>query len=61
MESEWCVDCKKEGDGMSWEDVDDDRCYECTGYGDDYSEDEDGNLVSNCTDCPYNSANKEDW
>lgn len=46
---------------MSWEDVDDDRCYECTGYGDDYSEDEDGNLVSNCTDCPYNSANQEDW
>ena len=46
---------------MSWEDVDDDRCYECTGYGDDYSEDEDGNMVSNCTDCPYNSANQEDW
>ena len=46
---------------MSWEDVDDDRGDESTGYGDDYSEDEDGNLVSNCTDCPYNSANQEDW
>lgn len=46
---------------MSWEDVDDDRCYECTGYGDDYSEDEEGNLVDNCVDCPYNSANQEDW
>lgn len=40
---------------------DDDRCYECTGYGDDYSEDEEGNLVSNCTDCPWNSANDDEW
>lgn len=33
------------------EEYDDDRCYECCGYGDDYSEDEEGNLVSNCTHC----------
>lgn len=32
----------------------DDRCYECTGYGDDYYIDEDGNLVSACSDCPFN-------
>lgn len=33
-----------------------DRCYECQGYGDDYYEDEDGNLVCACYDCPFN-----DW
>ena len=33
-----------------------DRCYECQGYGDDYYEDEDGNLVCACDDCPFN-----DW
>lgn len=31
-----------------------DPCYECGGYGDDYSFDEDGELVSNCPDCPFN-------
>ena len=44
---------------MNWEDEDDDRCYECTGYGDDYSYDEDGELVSNCSDCPWNRVNDE--
>ncbi len=39
----------------------DDYCYECTGYGDDYKEDENGNMVSNCDDCPFNSLNREDW
>lgn len=32
-------------------------CYECSGYGYDYSYDDDGELVSNCDDCllnPYN-------
>lgn len=46
---------------MSWEDEEDDRCYECTGYGDNYSYDEDGELVSNCPDCPWNSANDDEW
>lgn len=32
-------------------------CYECTGYGDDYYLDEDGELVSACDDCPNNT----DW
>lgn len=32
----------------------DDICYECTGYGDDYYMDDDGNLVSACSDCPFN-------
>lgn len=26
-------------------------CYECTGYGDDWYFDENGNLVSACADC----------
>ena len=38
-----------------------DHCYECTGYGDDYSFDEDGNLVSNCEDCPHNPSRADDW
>lgn len=31
-----------------------DYCYECGGYGDDYSLDENGNLHRNCPDCPRN-------
>ncbi len=49
----------------SWEDdYDYDHCYECTGYGDDYYTDENGELVSACTTCTYNSANRDlddDW
>lgn len=38
-----------------------DWCYECTGYGDDYHEDANGDLVSSCPDCPHNHRmNKED-
>ncbi len=36
-----------------------DYCYECTGYGDDYHI-EDGDLISNCEDCPYNPINYND-
>lgn len=32
----------------------DDYCYECTGYGDDYYLDDDGELVSSCPGCPFN-------
>lgn len=32
-------------------------CYECTGYGDDYYLDEDGEWVSACDDC----TNNTDW
>lgn len=31
-----------------------DVCYECTGYGDDYSIDENGELVHNCENCRFN-------
>lgn len=30
-----------------------DRCYECSGYGDDYSFDESGELIWNCPTCPF--------
>ena len=29
-------------------------CYECTGYGDDYYTDENGELISACADCWVN-------
>lgn len=29
-------------------------CYECSGYGDDYYLDENGEWVSSCLDCPHN-------
>ena len=38
--------------------MDDDRCYECEGYGDDYYYDAiTDEWVSACVDCPYNIAN----
>lgn len=39
---------------------DNDRCYECSGYGDDYYIDDDGELVCACWDCPFNERNTED-
>ncbi len=39
-----------------WED----KCYECTGYGDDWYEDENGELQSACDNCPYNPLLEED-
>lgn len=29
-------------------------CSECMEYGDDYYIDEDGDLISACSDCPFN-------
>jgi hypothetical protein len=37
----------------------DDPCEECRILGDDYSYDEDGDLVSNCYDCPF--GNFDAW
>lgn len=37
-----------------------DVCYECGGYGDDYSIDENGELVSNCESCPFNPLKEDD-
>ena len=36
-----------------------DACYECTGNGDDYYIDENGELVSSCDDCPFNG--RDPW
>ena len=36
-----------------------DPCDECAGYGDDYSFDDHGDLVSNCPTCPFNISKKE--
>lgn len=38
-----------------------DVCYECTGYGDDYYLNDEGEWVSACETCPYNSANEDNW
>jgi hypothetical protein len=40
---------------------DDSPCYECRGYGDDYSFDDNGELVDNCTDCPWNETRCDSW
>ena len=36
-----------------------DICYECSGYGDDYSFGKDGEIVSNCPACPFNRFKEE--
>lgn len=41
-------------------DYGDDYCYECGGYGDDYFENENGELESYCPYCNRNPANN-DW
>lgn len=48
-----------EEDCDPWDDYD--YCYECTGYGDDYRYDDDGELVSNCDNCPHNRSYDDDW
>ena len=35
-------------------------CYECSGLGDDYYIDEDGELVCACAECSMNPANGRD-
>lgn len=68
--SKYCPHCGAKMDDIEEDDFDDDfdpgedweasRCYECGAYGDDYSTDENGEMVCNCDRCPYNSMNKED-
>ena len=48
-------------DNLNYENSDDDRCYECTGYGDDhYTDPETGEMVCACDDCPYNGRYADD-
>ena len=37
-----------------------DRCYECSGYGDDYIYNENGELVSACDNCIFNPSTEDD-
>lgn len=53
------LDDEYEDEYDTWDDFD--WCYECTGYGDDYYEDENGELVSACDDCPNNPYRHDDW
>ena len=46
---------------MTIPDEDNDRCYECTGYGDDYYWDEEAQeYVRACDECPWNGRNGDD-
>ena len=45
---------RRDGEQMVNGTDDYDYCEECRLYGDDYSYDRDGDLVSNCYDCPMN-------
>ena len=38
-----------------------DYWYECSGYGDDYYVDENGELVSACDDCPHSPYYDDDY
>jgi len=38
-----------------------DYCYECTGYGDDYYVDDDGELICRCPECPFNPFRDDEW
>lgn len=52
---------KEENEDTTHELDDYDRCYECSGYGDDYYYDiEKDELISNCPRCPYGSRFKGD-
>lgn len=37
-----------------------DYCYECSSYGDNYYEDEDGELIYRCPECPMNPDSWDD-
>lgn len=50
---------KSEYDEFVKEREDSERCYECSGYGDDYCIDEDGKPISNCDNCPFSTWNEE--
>lgn len=42
------------------DDDDFDYCYECGGYGDDYFINDDGELESYCTHCPFGGYDDDD-
>lgn len=42
-----------------FQDDDFDYCYECSGYGDDYFVNDDGELECFCAQCPHNPNNQD--
>ena len=40
---------------------DDDYCYECSGYGDDYFINDEGELECYCPYCSMNQNSSDDW
>ena len=45
---------------MDEEELEEDPCYECTAYGDDYYTDENGEMQCACPECPFWGPNRED-
>lgn len=53
-------DCDEEYEHDFFEDFD--WCYECTGYGDDYFINDEGELECACPTCPHNTNRyDDDW
>jgi hypothetical protein len=40
---------------------DNDICYECSAYGNDYFINEDGELECRCSECTFNPNRRDDW
>ena len=60
MPEDFDDDYTAEDDYDIWDD--DDWCHECTGYGDNYFLNEDGELESACPACPHNKFGQlDDW
>ena len=54
--------CRKASDSRSFDtNIDYDYCDECEAYGNDYTENEDGDLICNCDTCPYNPLAEDDY
>lgn len=57
----------KSGEIYQWVEMNmydwDDICYECTGYGDNYEESEDGELICRCSTRSFNTDREweEEW
>ena len=47
-------------DELPFDDESYDVCYECSGYGDDYYTDENGEMQCACFDCPFWGGNSDD-
>ena len=60
------MDTYNDDDELDYDDEDagwsyDSMCYECSGYGDDYFINEDGELECACASCPFNTAQYDEY